>query len=178
MEGAGMKRIVVSLLATFGFAAAAGLAGQASALPTFTTPTFTQVGGPPPTDVKVTYGITDLAPDSFLMLATMPLKFTFSAYENDFDFGTSLLDDFLGSWMVTLRQRDVTALTGGGYRVLGLMHTLAGGVAAGGGASDNDYYLELDSVAKIPVPASLLLLLSALAGTAGLRRGSARRDPA
>ena len=77
--------------------------------------------------------------------------------------------------MVTLRLGDVTGLTGGGYLSRNLMHTIPGGVTAGGGASDDDYRITLDSVAKIPVPASLLLLLSALAGVAALRRGAARR---
>ncbi|MFT6774993.1 MAG: hypothetical protein ACJA1L_002709 [Paracoccaceae bacterium] len=146
--------------------------GTGAAAPTPVNIVFTQIGGPPATDVKVTFNITDLNNAAFFNLGDGDCIITLSAYEEDV---LPFTDDFLGTFTVTVKQGEVTALAGGGYTRTGFMAVLTGGVAAGGGLSDNSYYLAFDSAIKTPLPASAVLLGGALLGlgAAGRRKRQA-----
>ena len=145
------------------------------AFPTITDINFTQTGGPPVVDVKVEFTITDINLQAWANLANtpgnpaQPLLLTISGYEDDvLPFG----DDLLGTFTQTVSENNAAILAGGGYKSIVFTHTFVGGVFAGGGAADNQYYLTLDSVvpAPVPVPAALWLFGSGLGLLGWMRR--------
>jgi len=149
--------------------------------------TFTQIGGAPPTDVKASFQITDLNNQAFLNLAdfpnlgnpAQPLWLTISGFEDDFPIPIGTGDDLLGIFTVTLTENDVTALAGGGYTSKVFMNTFPGGVAAGGGIDDNDYFLQLEnvqvhSVQVVPIPAAVWLFGSGLIALIGMGKKSSK----
>lgn len=132
------------------------------ATPILGIPTFQEMGN----DVKVTFGIKDVAVDA---RNDLPLCFKIELWEDDL-----IADELLGEFCLKITTDNSTQTLSNGWDKGNIMHTFKNASNAATGFGD-DYYLEMtlidcEDCEEVPEPATLLLLGASIPVAAWRRR--------